>query len=235
MAEPVKECPRCGSVLRPEDRYCPRCGERVSAPDPSPAAAPVTPARPVAEESSAAAASATPGAGKRGRFVWLWVLIGIGLLGLLAFLALSQFPREDEDGLERQDSVVETSPVIEETAVQETGTIIEIREESGVGEQDLVEVQVAPRTGEFSRRPPPEGRVSEAQAVSTLLAWVRTNDHYQAADDCIRPRSLGFRNRGYTIELISACDSDRLLGRWRVDTLTGRVYEQKADGRYLSP
>jgi hypothetical protein len=204
----------------------------------------VTPARPAAEESSAAAASATPGAGKRGRFVWLWVLIGIGLLGLIAYLALSQFPREDEDGLERQDSVVETSPVIEETAVQETGTIIEIREESGVGEQDPVEVEptrplaeetVAGRAGEFSPSPPPEGRLSEAQAVSTLVDWVRTNDHYQAADDCIRPRSLGFRNRGYTIELLSACDSDRLLGRWRVDTLTGRVYEQKADGRYLSP
>ena len=140
------------------------------------------------------------------------------MLGLIAFLVLSQFPREDEDDLEPQDSVVETSPVIEETAVQETGTIIEIREESGVGEQD-----------------PPEGRLSEEQAVSTLVDWVRTNDHYEAADDCIRPRSLGFENRGYTIELISTCDSDDLLGRWRVDTLTGSVYEQKADGRYLSP
>jgi hypothetical protein len=204
----------------------------------------VTTARPAAEKSSADVASATPAPGKRGRFVWLWVLITIGLLGLIAFLVLSQFPREDEHDLERQASVVEAPPAIEETAVQETGTIIEIREDSGVGEQDPVEAEptrpladefVAARAGEFSRRPPPEGRLSEAQAVSTLLDWVRTNDHYEAADDCIRPRSLGFENRGYTIELISACDSDGLLGRWRVDTLTGRVYEQKSDGRYLSP
>ncbi|MBW3672463.1 MAG: hypothetical protein KY432_12430, partial [Acidobacteria bacterium] len=126
--------------------------------------------------------------------------------------------------------VPSSEPAVAEPEIEEMGAErAAASSDSGLSERSSV--------AGLSTAPPPEGDLSEAGAVATLVEWVTTNDHYDVRDGCIGVRSQGYSNRGYTIELFASnCNGrDGLLGRWRVDTLTHDVYEQKPDGRYLSP
>lgn len=179
--------------------------------------------------------------------MWLWVVIIVGLLGVLGLVLLTFFPI-GEDEIARQDEVPR---VVEESEGPETTTFVEVPgAEPTVAEPEIVEMgterpAAAPGSGfpdrdaaaDLSNASPPEGDLSEAGAVATLLEWVTTTDHYDVRDGCVEARSQGYSNRGYTIELFASNCNGRngLLGRWRVDTLTHKVYEQKPDGRYLSP
>lgn len=178
--------------------------------------------------------------------MWLWVVIIIGVIILFGLALLSFFPIGEKE-ITRQD---EPPRVVEESEGPETTTFVEVPSagptvtEPEIEEMETERAAAADRdlservgVGDFSTASPPEGDLSEAGAVATLLEWVTTNDHYNVPDACIEVRSQGYSNRGYTIELFASNCNGRngFLGRWRVDTLTHEVYEQKPDGRYLSP
>lgn len=217
------------------DRFCPRCGESLLA---SAGPAPTT---------GTEKQPSSPPVRRRSKMMWLWVLITIGVVVVFGLVVLSFFPI-GENEVTRQD---DPPRVVEESEGPETTTFVEVPGSApAVTEPEIEEMEperaaAAPdnRLSErdaiagLSTASPPEGDLSEAGAVATLLGWVTTNDHYDVRDSCIGVRSQGYSNRGYTIELLALnCDGrDGLLGRWRVDTLTHDVYEQKPDGRYLSP
>jgi transposase InsO family protein len=103
-----------------------------------------------------------------------------------------------------------------------TATITEIRgpiEQEVEGSQDST---------------PEEGSIGESESVSILRSFIASRADYGASANCVSISSEGHRNRGYTLNARNTCD-DSSLGRWRVDTLTGKVYRQRADGRFLDP
>lgn len=180
---------------------------------------------------------------------WIWIVVAVVVLVILAWLILSILPagRDGEPG--RSDAL--PTPV-EEGGLPD-GSLAE-GEGLGVPPPRLDEVAVDGAAeevvieeldgGQASAPPRPDaadannGRMTPGEAVGVLLGWVARNDHYGVPGGCISARNQGYSNRGYTIELYArGCRgrSDGLLGRWRVDTLTSRVYEQKPDGRYLDP
>lgn len=82
-------------------------------------------------------------------------------------------------------------------------------------------------------------RVSEPQAAALLLKWLDQHNHYALAPNCIQTKSLGLKNAGYTIEILSLNCPGRtagtILGRWRVDAYTSELFVQNADGKYHAP
>lgn len=185
----------------------------------------------------------------------VWVLLALIALLLIAWAVLAGFPfGEGEDELRRRpqssDVVVESPAaepsrdvIIEEIAPQ-AGEEVPIDQvpESAMVRPATPQQQTSPRSapapaGGFSSSSPPEGNISESEAVARVTSWVNRNDRYGVDPNCVRARSEGYSNRGFTIVLVADGCSGRTgqLGRWRVDTLTGRVYEQKPDGRFLDP
>lgn len=257
-------CPRCGSQVSAEDRYCPRCGEQllaapVTPPAQSPAApapeeyppAPATPPAPAAPPAQAEPATVAAGRAPRQRSTTvIWVLLALIALLLIVWALLAWLPfGEEETELQRESPAVEvvrenpTEPAATQVVIEEidgaAGEEVPIAElpESALRRPPAAEGEAAPPVAGFSTSPPPEGSVTESEAVATLTSWVTRNDRYGVEPGCIRPRSEGYSNRGYTIVLTADGCTGRsgTLGRWRVDTATGRLYEQKPDGRYLDP
>ena len=83
------------------------------------------------------------------------------------------------------------------------------------------------------------GQISEEQAIHQLMAWIKSNRYYDFPLDCLRAKSLGYKNAGYTIELAAeGCPGNTpegLVGRWRVDAKTAEIYVQNEAGKYVSP
>ena len=83
---------------------------------------------------------------------------------------------------------------------------------------------------------PPAGReITEAQAEDILRGYIVSRDYYQLGADCTGIASQGYKNRGYTIDVVDRCGPRGRLGRWRVDTVTREIFVEKPDGRYLRP
>ena len=77
--------------------------------------------------------------------------------------------------------------------------------------------------------------ITEAEAENLLRRFVASRDYYHVDSQCIGTASQGFKNRGYTIDLVDRCGDRGRLGRWRVDSMTREIFVQKGDGRFLRP
>ncbi|HXI11708.1 MAG TPA: zinc ribbon domain-containing protein [Thermoanaerobaculia bacterium] len=82
--------------------------------------------------------------------------------------------------------------------------------------------------------------ITEARATDLVDTFVRSNNGYDRAGDCYRTRSVGYENRGFTIEVVTQpCEDDsspsRILGRWRVDSVTEEIFRQNRSGRFVRP
>src|SRR6266478_1703995 len=84
-----------------------------------------------------------------------------------------------------------------------------------------------------------DNQISEEQAIHQLTTWIKSNRYYDFPPDCLRPKSLGYKNAGYTIELAAeGCPGNTPVGvvaRWRVDAKTAEIYVQNGEGRYVPP
>ena len=159
---------------------------------------------------------------RRSRAAWWLVPLVILILGVIVWLLLGAFPLGERD--RPRGAATET---IGEGRAERGSTAIDVTD--GVEESEG-----EPRRSEAARTET-RGEVTERQAVSAVQDYVTARNFYDDVDDdCIRVSSLGYRNRGYTVQVSDSCDS-RTLGRWRVDTLTGELYRQREDGRYLRP
>lgn len=97
--------------------------------------------------------------------------------------------------------------------------------------------KITPPASQPVPKPP---AVSETSAMQILRSWITTRNVYPADSACFQVRSLGLKNAGYTAEAIAGdCNAERaagsVIGKWRVDAITGDVYVQNARGRYVSP
>lgn len=77
--------------------------------------------------------------------------------------------------------------------------------------------------------------LSESQAEDVVREYIASRDYYRVGADCVGAASQGYRNRGYTIDVVDRCGDRGRLGRWRVDSVTREVFVRNADGRYLAP
>jgi hypothetical protein len=96
-------------------------------------------------------------------------------------------------------------------------------------------VQPTPQPAE----PAPREEISESEASSILRGHLAGSNPYEGvSSSCLQVRGLGYRNAGYTFSVWDACvegGGSRMLGRWRVDSMTREVFRQRDDGRYLRP
>ena len=203
-------CAACGTGVPAGAQFCPQCGTKVMAP----VTPPVLPPPPVD-----APASRRRSAGY-GPMVWVPIaLIGIALLGWAVLAGLPfrgpRSPRPQKLEVV-QEAPAPTAPVT--TTISEIRGPVEAEEENATVEN----------------RPPGEGTIGEADSVSILRGFIGSRAEYGVASECVDISSEGYRNRGYTLNARNRCE-DSSLGRWRVDTLTGKVYLQRRDGRFLSP
>src|SRR6266478_7512521 len=85
----------------------------------------------------------------------------------------------------------------------------------------------------------PTGQISEEQAIHELMTWIKSHPSYYSQVDCLKPKSLEYKNAGYTIEITAeGCPGNRpkgVVGRWRVDAKTSEIYVQNKAGKYVSP
>jgi hypothetical protein len=242
-------CSSCGAPHTPEARFCSRCGSKLFSEVTEPSAvAPSVPAHaaagpppsiepaPTAHPAAAAPEPLPPrrpNADQRNPLQWLALLLAGGILILL--LAIGWLILRDA-GEVRSGSVplavesqpeppapADTAPAAPDPVSAEPPVIREID-------------PVAP--GGAVAEPSPGPELGEAESLERLRSWIVQSDYYGRDTDCLRLRSRGYSNRGYNIDAVAAGCRDRrdgLVDRWRVDTATGLVYRQQADGRYLSP
>ena len=87
------------------------------------------------------------------------------------------------------------------------------------------------------RQPPARAaQISESDAIARLKSFVISKGSYDVPGDCIDVRSLGYKNVGYTLNVVDLCGPDpRSLGYWRVDALTREVFREGSDGHYRRP
>lgn len=74
-------------------------------------------------------------------------------------------------------------------------------------------------------------------AQRRLASFISESRYYGGDSSCVSISSRGYANRGYTLEArASGCagQPDR-VERWRVDSLSGEIFRQRADGRFLRP
>jgi hypothetical protein len=84
-----------------------------------------------------------------------------------------------------------------------------------------------------------DGQLDEQGAIIRLRSFIAQSNPYDVPARCLDISSLGFSNRGYTLQVSQGtCGGSaaaRTLDRWRVDTLTREVFRQRSDGRFLRP
>ena len=84
-------------------------------------------------------------------------------------------------------------------------------------------------------QPSRASQISEEDAVSRLKSFVISNKSYDIPTDCLDVRSVGYKNVGYTLNVVDLCGPDpRSLGRWRVDAVTREVFRESG-GRFVRP
>lgn len=188
---------------------------------------------PVPRESERPAAGPSIPAGRAAN-AWIWIIVALLVILLLGWILISALPFGSDSEIER--SVIEPQRVEESVAPPAPLESIAVDDPAEAIVIDEIDEPLAPASDADGA--PSGGGMTPGQADAILIRWIRSSDHYDVPSSCVAVRNLGFENRGYTIELFASnCPgrSDGLLGRWRVDTETSRVYEQKSDGRYLAP
>lgn len=91
---------------------------------------------------------------------------------------------------------------------------------------------VTPRPIETARR---SGEISESEAIGTLRAFVNSRNPYGISPNCVGVASRGYKNVGFTLEVVDTCRDSQMMGRWRVDSKTREVFRQRENGRYQRP
>jgi len=90
-----------------------------------------------------------------------------------------------------------------------------------------------------SAAPASRPAMGEAEAARRLAAALRARDYYRVSPECLRARAAGYREAGYTFDVVSkGCGFFRpgeTLGRWRIDGRTGEALVQNARGRFVRP
>lgn len=72
--------------------------------------------------------------------------------------------------------------------------------------------------------------------MARLTSFVISNNIYDVPKECVDVRSNGYKNVGYTLNVVDLCGPEpRSLGRWRVDAVTREVFRQSGDGRFVRP
>ena len=74
--------------------------------------------------------------------------------------------------------------------------------------------------------------LSEGEAIQSLTTGITKNGYQGIAANCLNPKSLGYKNEGYTVEVYNSCSNNALIGRWRVGAKDGNLYLQSDDGKY---
>ena len=93
----------------------------------------------------------------------------------------------------------------------------------------------SPDTPSPAKQPPRPAQISEDDAVSRVKSFVISNKSYDIPTDCLDVRSLGYKNVGYTLNVLDLCGPNpRTLGHWRVDAVTREVFRESG-GRFVRP
>ena len=86
------------------------------------------------------------------------------------------------------------------------------------------------------QQPARAAQISEEDAVTRVKSFVLSNKSYDVPTDCVDVRSDGYKNVGYTINVLDLCGPQpRSLGHWRVDALTREVFRQNGNGKFVRP
>lgn len=83
--------------------------------------------------------------------------------------------------------------------------------------------------------PAPSREISEDDAMNVLRGYIIARNYYPVDRNCFHVVSLGYKNVGYTLDVVDRCGNRGRLGRWRVDSKTREVFRQQGDGRFLRP
>ena len=184
----------------------------------------------------------------------LWVLIAIAALGLLAWAVLSGLPFGGREPQMRRVETPAPSTIGEGSGA--STTVSQIGEPAPITTTVAAPPPTIPRPTTIAPKPlpapkprietpqPPVVRdepspqsaaeISDAEATQILSRHLAATNTYDVASSCLGIRNLGYKNVGYTLEVVDRC-AGGTLGRWRVDSKTRELFRQQSDGRYLRP
>lgn len=151
--------------------------------------------------------------------IWIVPLVIVAVAGL-AWLLLAGLPFGEGDRPPAARPEPET--IAEGTVSRETATLVDVPE-------------AEPSPSSPPSPPPRRSEIGEPEAIATLRGFLTAREFYKVPADCVTIASRGYRNAGYTLDVVDSCASSRLLGRWRVDSKTREIFRQREDGRYLRP
>lgn len=80
--------------------------------------------------------------------------------------------------------------------------------------------------------------LTEKEAIQSLMAEIKENQYHDLPIECLLPKSFGYKNAGYTIELFNTCGKQShpfLVSRWRIDANSGKLFRQNEKGKYTPP
>jgi hypothetical protein len=186
----------------------------------------------------------------RGRRTWGWVVGVAAAMAVVAAVAMLLLSRMPFGGAKEPRAVTRAAPQTVEEGDGGTATTAQVAEPAGT-QAGIRRARPAVTAARRPAPPPPvaapapqvvtqpasaAGELTESQAVDRLSGYLRSAATYPLPGNCIRVRSQGYRNVGYTLDVVDTCGaSTAALGRWRVDARTGEIFRQRADGRFLRP
>lgn len=79
--------------------------------------------------------------------------------------------------------------------------------------------------------------LTEDEAIQLFMSEMKEKQYHGIPIECLLPKSSGYKNAGYTIELFKICgeSSPSLISRWRIDANSSKTYRQNEKGKYVSP
>lgn len=80
--------------------------------------------------------------------------------------------------------------------------------------------------------------LTEKEVIQSLMTEIKANQYHDLPIECLLPKSSGYKNAGYTIELFNTCGEQShpsLVSRWRIDANSGKLFRQNEKGKYAPP
>ena len=214
-------CVVCGAPLPGDARFCPRCGaaiERREKPRETEG---------VEFEPPTVVPAVVPPPPRRSSKPWLiGVPIAIVILVGVIWALVAGMPFGAKQQVRR------TAPPPMDTIAEGTSTAAT----GSIGDTNDMRSEPPPMTSAVPPPPtqPAQTEIQETEARGILARFLDARDPYHTPANCLDIRGTGYNNRGYGFDVMNSCESRR-LGSWRVDSVTRELFEQKPDGRYLSP
>jgi len=239
-------CPNCGAELPPGAQFCPRCGQTV--------VVAAEPARVVPDRASRWWVIAIP-IGIIAVALIAWAILA-GMPYGSQRSQVQTLPGADTANTIGENAqttetvsqiggttttidrgpvaVPSTQPPLQPAPIQPAPIIVQQQTPPPMTTSPAAPAPTPPMASASTAPQPTE--ISEDDAVSRLRDFLARNNPYSTSADCIGLATLGERNHGYTIDVRDTCASTpNTLGRWRADAVTGEVYRQNDDGRYVKP